>query len=90
MAEQGYCFGRSSITSAPHINMTPKAIKFQGLWLILPITVTEHVTENNFEEKERTLVPNLRKGSVHHGKKVMQSSFRQIVMPYSLKWRHEW
>lgn len=33
--------------------MTPKAIKFQGLWLILPITVTEHVTENNFEEKKK-------------------------------------
>lgn len=52
MAEQGYCFGRSPIASAPHINLTPKAIKFQGLCLILLITVTEYVTENNFEEKK--------------------------------------
>lgn len=57
MAEQGYCFGRSPITSAPHINLTPKAIKFQGLCLILLITVTEYVTENNFEEKKELWSP---------------------------------
>lgn len=48
MAEQGCCFGRSPLTSPPHINLTPEAIKFQGLCLILLITVTE----NNFEEKK--------------------------------------
>lgn len=58
-----------AVTSAPHISLTPKAIKFQGLCLILPITVTEHVTENNFEEEERSLIPDLRKGTVHHGRK---------------------